>query len=369
MGQSSSSLTASLILQAFADSNRRDELLACLDFIGRAQQANQDLLLSQTLASFPAWLEEQGFSAQLLGSFFHDVDRIATPDSSSEPLAEIYTSLGPEASVLQLVNVVAERSPIVYEIIDQTLEEAHHLAQELGAVGGGMSKNEKIEVGVGAVFVAGGIGLLVRAIRGGQDPVQARRLQELFNDNHAVADDALAGGLNAIDNENLVAARNLVQQEADHVNQRIERAENAVARSIEIDVQDLLVAKRANLDPQLAAEHVNHLADDPNLGSDAYADGVSDVQQLEQNNLSRVSSGFPVTEISGFNESFSARIDEEVDEVVERELQDAEREIVDLARLDAEEVVVRAAETEADVWGMDKRWAEEVDKYIRSAGP
>ena len=57
--------------------------------------------------------------------------------------SEIYASLGPEASVLQLVKVVAERSPIVYEVIVQMIEEAHHLAQELGAVGGGMSKKKE----------------------------------------------------------------------------------------------------------------------------------------------------------------------------------------------------------------------------------
>ena len=179
---------------------------------------------------------------------------------------------------------------------------------------GACRKKRKTEVGVCAVLVFGGIGLLVKAIRGGQDPIQGRHLQGLWNDrpviaeNHPVAEDFLIGGREQLNNAN-EAARH-AQQEATHVNQQIERVEDAEALLTEIAGQERLVEARANVTPQLAAERVNELADDPaamgdiRLGVDAIVDAA--VQQLEQNDLSRVSS-VVASETSQFNESFSAR--------------------------------------------------------------
>jgi hypothetical protein len=187
MDQSSSSSTASLILQAFADSNRRDELLACLDFIGHAQDQNPDLLNFLTLSVLPSWLEEHGFRSDLFGGFFEAVDLATALSSPPETLFNIFSSLAPDTSALQLVDAVANRSPNVYAALLEAIEEANQSGKALGSVAGGVKKWEAVSkdvlAGVGALSIIGGAGYggfkLVSHIRHRLAEARAREVEAI----------------------------------------------------------------------------------------------------------------------------------------------------------------------------------------------
>lgn len=101
-----------------SESEKRDEIISCLDFIGISYEQNPALLASLTPPALPGWLERPGIIRQPLNQFFLNAESLIAPaHASSDSLLSIAGSLGPDATAEMLLKVDCERVQNVHDAI------------------------------------------------------------------------------------------------------------------------------------------------------------------------------------------------------------------------------------------------------------
>ena len=346
-----------LVFKLLRDSEVRDEILACLDFIGNSSEQDPRLLASLTLAGLPGWLEEQGFRAEPLIRFCLNAEALIAPGDASDSLSAIAGSLGPDATVAMLLEAVGDRTPIVHAGIIRAIAEAHDSLQQLGAVAGGLNRKGKIEVSAGVLGVVGLSALLVKVTRRNPNPQQDQRLPEMVADdvdlradNRPALDVDLRGfigdaelGTARMQQQALVAMIREEQEEMTREEQTASRegrrAEQMVENRVENDVAKVrdgdLPLERQDAQNAIAAAAAN-----PRLVRGRLAtieeDALEDAASEEESSID----GWANERFGGFEESVERSVDTRVEHL-------AEDALIEGVRL-VERRVERRGEAEAE---------------------
>jgi len=326
--------------QALIHSDQRDEILACLDFIGFTSTQDPDLLDSLTLTALPVWLDEQGFQADSLVQYFLNVEELVAPEDPPASLAVIYGSMGPDATVSMLLEAVAKRSSLVHGAIVQAIAEAHESRQQVMAVAGGMSTKNKIEAGLGVLAGAGVAALVVRAMRAPQQPGQGRRLQELFQDQPVqdVNDERQVGRemFRAV-HGNEAAIELGLHKDTVRVQEQIHQEEDRAAQHFEdIVVQDVEEGD-LSLEGRDARIAIDKVETNPKAVSSRLFDTEESVIERVTSEIDNSVAGYAKELFGHFEESFDKSLDHSLESLGEDVMTEDKRIARDIAKEEIDE--------------------------------
>jgi hypothetical protein len=172
----------------------RDELIQLLDLIAVQWHQNEASFEHRPLAVWPQWFEDQGYRFEVLQAFALKLEATLIDPAGTSTISQQIRSLGPNATVPQLLDSFDDQSPHLlkaFEDVLQISQEADHTLDDVA--GGTAGKWMKDHPWVDTAVVAGVAGVAgVTAIGIGTYRRIQRKKKELADQVRADADRARA---------------------------------------------------------------------------------------------------------------------------------------------------------------------------------
>lgn len=164
----------------------RNELIQLLSFIAAEWHQDEEVLEQRSLADWPQWCEDQGFHFELLATLVLKLESTSQASANTPTIRQHIATLGANATVVQLLDRIAEHSPQLLQSFEELMEISVADAHALNTVAGGTAK-ECVKDHPGVVVASAGIATFItyKITRARQrvQRMERERLRDIENDN------------------------------------------------------------------------------------------------------------------------------------------------------------------------------------------